>query len=67
VPQVPYPYHNGNLQILRALVNGGGSIGSHIVERLLNDGHDVRVLDNFAHGSAREPVAVRGRHRARRG
>lgn len=36
---------------MRALVTGGGGfIGSHIVERLLNDGHDVRVLDNFATG-----------------
>jgi len=36
---------------MRALVTGGGGfIGSHIVERLLGDGHDVRVLDNFATG-----------------
>jgi nucleoside-diphosphate-sugar epimerase len=36
---------------MRALVTGGGGfIGSHIVERLLHDGHEVRVLDNFATG-----------------
>ena len=36
---------------MRALVTGGGGfIGSHIVERLVNDGHAVRVLDNFATG-----------------
>src|SRR4051794_15686285 len=36
---------------MRALVTGGGGfIGSHIVERLLDDGHEVRVLDNFATG-----------------
>lgn len=36
---------------MRVLVTGGGGfIGHHIVERLLRDGMDVRVLDNFATG-----------------
>ena len=36
---------------MRVLVTGGGGfIGSHLVERLLRDGHSVRVLDNFATG-----------------
>jgi UDP-glucose 4-epimerase len=36
---------------MRVLVTGGGGfIGSHLVERLLHDGHEVRVLDNFATG-----------------
>ena len=36
---------------MRFLITGGaGFIGSHIVERLLQDGHFVRVLDNFSSG-----------------
>jgi nucleoside-diphosphate-sugar epimerase len=36
---------------VRVLVTGGGGfIGSHTVDRLLREGHDVRVLDNFATG-----------------
>jgi UDP-glucuronate decarboxylase len=35
-------------QIKRVLVTGGaGFLGSHICERLVNDGHDVICLDNF--------------------
>jgi nucleoside-diphosphate-sugar epimerase len=37
---------------VRLLVTGGGGfIGSHIVERMVRDGHDVRVIDNFTTGN----------------
>ena len=38
----------------RALVTGGaGFIGSHLVERLLADGHTVTVLDDYSSGGPR--------------
>jgi nucleoside-diphosphate-sugar epimerase len=39
------------MSAMRVLVTGGGGfIGANLVERLLADGRDVRVLDNFATG-----------------
>ena len=46
---------------MRQLITGGaGFIGSHLVERMLDLGHEVRVLDNFATGrrSNLEPFAA---------
>ena len=36
----------------RILITGGaGFIGSHLCERLINEGHDVICLDNYFTGS----------------
>ena len=40
----------GRASVKVVVTAGGGFIGSHLVDRLLRDGHEVRVLDNFATG-----------------
>jgi UDP-glucose 4-epimerase len=49
---------------MKTLVTGGcGFIGSHMVDRLLNDGHDVIVIDNLASGSVRNLEQHKGSSR----
>ena len=46
---------------MKVVVTGGaGFIGSHLVDRLLRDGHEVRVLDNFATGRRENLLRVLG-------
>ncbi len=50
--------------VKRAIVTGGaGFIGSHLVERLLADGHEVTVLDNFSTGRIENLDGARGNPR----
>jgi UDP-glucuronate decarboxylase len=48
----------------RILVTGGaGFLGSHLCERLLNEGHDVVCLDNLFTGSKRNIASLRDHSR----
>ena len=52
----------------RALVTGGaGFIGSHLAERLVRDGWEVRVLDDFSTGREANLAAIRERIELLRG
>lgn len=51
-----FPANDRNIHALvkKVLVTGGaGFIGSHLCERLLNDGHEVLCLDNYFTGDKR--------------
>jgi UDP-glucose 4-epimerase len=47
---------------MKILVTGGlGFIGSNITERLVRDGHDVTILDNYDTGSEENVASIKGR------
>jgi UDP-glucose 4-epimerase len=47
---------------LRALITGGaGFIGSHLTEALLDQGHQVLILDNLSTGSIENIAHIKGR------
>jgi UDP-glucose 4-epimerase len=47
---------------VKALITGGaGFIGSHLADRLLEDGHQVMVLDNLSTGSIDNITHLKGR------
>lgn len=48
----------------RSLVTGGaGFIGSHLIDRLLDDGHEVIAIDNFSTGRAKNLAHIKGKPR----
>jgi UDP-glucose 4-epimerase len=47
---------------VKAFITGGaGFIGSHLAERLLEDGHEVAILDNLSTGSIDNVAHLKGR------
>jgi UDP-glucose 4-epimerase len=49
---------------MRSLVTGGaGFIGSHLIDRLLDDGHEVIAIDNFSTSRAKNLAHIKGKPR----
>jgi len=49
------------MTVKKSLVTGGaGFIGSHLVDRLLDEGHEVVILDNFSTGRAENLAHLKG-------
>jgi len=51
---------------MRVLVTGGaGFIGSHLSERLINDGHSVTVIDDYSTGRESNLIGLKGENKFR--
>jgi dTDP-glucose 4,6-dehydratase len=60
-PSIPH----GSGQITSVVTGGAGFLGSHLVERLLQEGHSVIALDNLITGSTRNIEHLAGDERFR--
>jgi UDP-glucose 4-epimerase len=66
-PRLLDPRRAGRPPVKAVVTGGGGFIGSHLVERLVRDGHRVVVVDNFLTGRTEHLAAVASAVDVRRG